>query len=141
MQRNNKMQFQHQAIGKMVVTNTDKLTEITHHNIWVALRKYAFASSMVEPQLWDIGILKVSRHGNVKNGEIAVKEFIENLAGFLTEEGIPELGIYGEITLITTDYKKNETSIHRILVENSQARYSQASLNWENYKPAEPKTK
>lgn len=135
------MQFQHQAIGKMTVINGGKLTEITHHNIWVALRKYSFASTMVEPQLWDIGILKVSRHGNVKNGETAVKEFIEDLAGFLTEEGIPELGLYGEITLVTTDYKNNQTSIHRILVENGQARYSQSSINWENYQTAEPNTK
>jgi hypothetical protein len=125
-----------QAIGKLTVTNTDKITESTHHNIWLALKKHDFYS-VGEPALWETGLLKVSDERYIMNGKEAATEYINKLAAVLTEKGIPELELTGEITLVTTgDENSDDIVVHRILVRDNQALYAQATLNWDAYKVA-----
>lgn len=126
------------VIGKLKVTKPEQINESTHHNIWLALSKHSFFA-IVEPNLWDSGVLKVSRQECVTDGKLAATEFINKLAAILKEDGIPQLGLHGEITLVTTDDANTDsTVIHRILVKDNEALYSQASLKWENYTVAEP---
>lgn len=124
-------------IGKLKVTKPEQINESTHHNIWLALSKHSFFA-VVEPSLWDHGILKVNRQAYVTDGKTAATEFINKLAAFLIEDGIPQLGLIGEITLVTTGEEYTDSTVlHRILVKDNQALYSQASLKWENYTVAE----
>jgi hypothetical protein len=130
------MKTQH-ALGKLKITKTENITEATHHNIWLALRKHSFYS-IVEPNLWEIGNLKVSSQRYVKDGKLAATEFINKLAAILIEEGIPELGLNGEITLITTDDETSEsTVVYRLLVKNNTVLYAKADLKWDDYKEAQ----
>jgi hypothetical protein len=125
------------VIGKLKVTKPERITESTQHNIWLALNKHCFFS-IIEPALWEKGVLKVSSERHVMDGQLAATEFINKLAAVLIEDGIPELGLTGEITLVTTgDETSDNTLIHRILVTNNNVLYSQASLKWENYTVAD----
>ena len=125
------------VIGKLKVTKLEQITENTQHNIWLALNKHCLFS-IIEPALWEKGVLKVSSERVVTDSKLAATEFINKLAAVLIEDGIPELGLHGEITLVTTseDFTDN-TAIHRILVDNNQVLYSQTDFNWENYTVAE----
>lgn len=78
------------VIGKLKVTKPEQINESTHHNIWLALSKHSFFA-IVEPNLWDSGVLKVSRQECVTDGKLAATEFINKLAAILKEDGIPQL--------------------------------------------------
>jgi hypothetical protein len=122
------------AFGTLKVTNADKINEIGHHKVWAATAKHSLIILVNYNILWDLGILEISRQDSVQDGEAAANEFIKKLAAILTEDGIPELGLKGEIILVTSDDDFNEdTVIRRILIENNQALHSQADFNWENY--------
>jgi hypothetical protein len=121
--------------GKLKASNPDEVNDISHHNVWRAMSfKHSLFVLKDFNVLWKFGELEFSRQRTVEDGETAANEFIEKLAAVLVEEGIPELGLRGEIILVISDNEHIEgTIIHRLLVEDEQVLHSKADFNWENY--------
>lgn len=128
------MKTQH-ILGKLKISHPDKNTETAHHNLWKAADKHNFFE-ISDPDLWPMGVLNLRQQKYVTDGKLAATDFINKLAAVLKEDGIAELGLTGEITLVTSDSDARiGTVLHRVLVIHNEVLYAQASLQWENYTP------
>ena len=120
--------------GTLTATETNAISVRTSSRIYDAVSATRTWEASY-PQDWENGIIEFDSTSAAEAGDKSPLDFINRLNDMMWRVGITELGFKGEITVMVSGGE--ESSVFRIVVEDSELSYQKAHLNWENLKKVE----
>lgn len=109
--------------GFLSPANTPDLTFETRQKIYAALVRTQM-SSFFSLTNWEQGKPAISKQTNIRN----IERFTENLHELVTSEGIVELALQGELSIVETGKKRSE---HRIVIHQGRVGVQKGAVQWE----------
>jgi hypothetical protein len=109
------------------LVETRGVTPRTNRRIYDAVVETG-VSPFVSTQGWDQGVMKFDHTSAVPEQGDTALDFIKRLNDMMWRVGITELGLKGQIVVTVNG---EETTVYRVLVEDSKLSYRKAVLAWE----------
>ena len=123
--------------GTLVPTNPDVVTAATPLAIYNAIRDNGLIISIDTTETrWGRGIIDINSNTRAFGGHHVALLFISMLNKFLQVKEVSELGLKGNLMIVTDT--STIPSIFQVRVENGTVTYQQANIGWDEPVTVEP---